>query len=110
MAGQESYLIKDDVRDDRAGCSGAALIRSNERDLGRGQQIRATVLGDSSTSNDVEHVSVLLIVVAALAQARGGRLSRGVQLRDHMLVRGDEPVAGPDVDEVDSRQSPIRRA
>jgi hypothetical protein len=39
------------------------------QDLGRGQHIRATVLGDSSTSNDAEHVSVLLIVVAGIVRA-----------------------------------------
>ena len=89
---------------------GGNLDPIERQDLGRRQHIRATVFGYRSTTDDVEHVSVLLIVVAALSQARGGRLSRGVQLRDHMLVRGDEPVAQPDVDDVDSGQRPIRRA
>jgi hypothetical protein len=77
------------------------------QDLGRGQHIGAIFLVlrvYTLTSDDVEHKFVLLIVVAALSQARGGRVPRGLQLRNPMLIRGDERAARPDVDDVDRGQ------
>ena len=67
------------------------------QDLGRGQHIRAIFLVlriYRLTPDDVEHESVLM-VAAALFQGCGGRLSRGVQLRDR--CSSDEMSVLPDL-------------